>query len=276
MEYGLNIAGLLSSSKVMGKQKENCGSIIICGPCQRGALSFFLPLIIYFCHTSCAALWWGRSGWRVNLQESHGWFLVELRCMGSAQGWGAKWADSPLNPRKCLNIGIKPHEQWLETYSIQPTASHGLCFFGGFGMSASPTPGNAFLSAKSLFWLDRISFTCLLFCYKCPLLPELRWGRLQPWLKYRFFFLFFLITFFSLFLPCFLGGVVMPVIQRYSEAVGSKAVWEGRVILKDARNLSNMLFAYLPNRKWVVSLPLSKNSTAECCSEVFQKQRSFK
>lgn len=61
----------------------------------------------------------------------------------------------------------------------------------------------------------------------------------------------------------------MPLIQKYSGAVGDKAVEEIRELLNDARNFSHRIVVYLPNREMLVSQPLSRNSTEECCCEVF-------
>lgn len=35
--------------------KATCGSVITCGPRQRGMPALFLPLTIYVCHISCAS-----------------------------------------------------------------------------------------------------------------------------------------------------------------------------------------------------------------------------
>lgn len=161
----LNIARLLFSLKKTGKQKQNRGSVFICGPCQRGCTYIFLALRTYFCHSSCAAQWWGRWGWRMNLQVSHGWGSAEGKCPGMS-----------LDPKMCLNMGIKPPEQWLENCTIQPIYGHELCFFARFGMSTSLTPGNAFLSSKSLFWLDGLSFPFCLSVLPTNTLFSWDWG----------------------------------------------------------------------------------------------------
>lgn len=253
----LNIARLLFSLKKTGKQKQNRGSVFICGPCQRGCTYIFLALRTYFCHSSCAAQWWGRWGWRMNLQVSHGWGSAEGKCPGMS-----------LDPKMCLNIGIKPPEQWLENCTIQPIYGHELCFFARFGMSTSLTPGNAFLSSKSLFWLDGLSFPFCLSVLPTNTLFSWDWGEegfSKGW--NTDFIIIFIITFLLYHLPASWEMLWCQWSKSFRSTWISKAVQEARVPLKDARNFSNQIFASLPNRKIVVSRPLSKN--AECCSEVF-------
>lgn len=168
---------------------------------------------------------------------------------------------APLDPSMCLKIGIEPQEHSWKTTAFNLFMVMSCASLQGLGCQPLQLwETHSSLLNHSFGWIGSASHAVFQCCYKYSLLPELRWERLQQWVKYRFFF------FFNFFISSLL---LMPMIQRYSGAVESKAVWEARVLLKDARNLSNQIFVYLPSRKMVVSLPLSKNSAEECCTEVF-------
>lgn len=127
----------------------------------------FLPSLVHGEGWTCRRVWaglqWSWGAWDVSRDEelSEPWTLA---CV---------WA-----------LALSLMGQQLEKYSIQPIYGHELCFSARFGMSASPAPGNAFLSSKSLFLAAQdelpMFFQC---CCKYSLLPGLRWGGLQQWVK---------------------------------------------------------------------------------------------
>lgn len=121
-----------------------------------------------------------------------------------------------LYPSMCLKIGIEPHERSWKTTAFNLFMVMSCASLQGLGWQPLQLwEMHSSLLNHSFGWIESASHVVFQCCYKYSLLSELRWGRLQRWMKYRFFknFFFFISSLF-----------LMPMIQRYPGAVESKAV----------------------------------------------------